>query len=155
MWYIMITHIIDSLTYISAVFLHFHELFWTFQYILQNALYRDAYHIMKFLSLPALIHSLINIHLTDMCTACSCQIFGEAPDLSVPLPQAPSSRSTPRRSKAICLSSGKRKARLYSPALCLADNDSESFCNFMALFMCAFLLHNIYLTAVATSYCWD
>uniref|UniRef100_A0A665UH17 Rho GTPase-activating protein 42-like n=1 Tax=Echeneis naucrates TaxID=173247 RepID=A0A665UH17_ECHNA len=53
------------------------------------------------------------------------KIFGEAPDLSVPLPQAPSSRSTPRRTKAICLSSGKRKARLYSPALCLADNDSE------------------------------
>uniref|UniRef100_A0A3Q4MGG5 Rho GTPase activating protein 42a n=1 Tax=Neolamprologus brichardi TaxID=32507 RepID=A0A3Q4MGG5_NEOBR len=54
------------------------------------------------------------------------KIFGEAPDLSVPLPQAPSSRSTPRRSKAICLSSGKRRARLYPPALCLADNDSES-----------------------------
>uniref|UniRef100_A0A665UGG6 Rho GTPase-activating protein 42-like n=1 Tax=Echeneis naucrates TaxID=173247 RepID=A0A665UGG6_ECHNA len=54
------------------------------------------------------------------------KIFGEAPDLSVPLPQAPSSRSTPRRTKAICLSSGKRKARLYSPALCLADNDSDS-----------------------------
>ncbi|XP_029374823.1 rho GTPase-activating protein 42 [Echeneis naucrates] len=55
------------------------------------------------------------------------KIFGEAPDLSVPLPQAPSSRSTPRRTKAICLSSGKRKARLYSPALCLADNDSDTF----------------------------
>ncbi|XP_008276989.1 rho GTPase-activating protein 42 [Stegastes partitus] len=55
------------------------------------------------------------------------KIFGEAPDLSVPLPQAPSSRSTPRRSKAICLSSGKRKARLYPPALCLADNDSDTF----------------------------
>uniref|UniRef100_A0A8C2X6H0 Rho GTPase activating protein 42a n=1 Tax=Cyclopterus lumpus TaxID=8103 RepID=A0A8C2X6H0_CYCLU len=54
------------------------------------------------------------------------KIFGEAPDLSVPLPQPPSSRSTPRRNKAICLSSGKRKARLYPPALCLADNDSES-----------------------------
>ncbi|XP_070838819.1 rho GTPase-activating protein 42 [Chaetodon trifascialis] len=55
------------------------------------------------------------------------KIFNEAPDLSVPLPQAPSSRSTPRRSKAICLSSGKRKARLYPPALCLADNDSDTF----------------------------
>ncbi|XP_021167793.2 rho GTPase-activating protein 42 isoform X1 [Fundulus heteroclitus] len=55
------------------------------------------------------------------------KIFGEAPDLSVPLPQAPSSRSTPRRSKAICLSSGKRKARLYTPALCLAENDSDTF----------------------------
>lgn len=55
------------------------------------------------------------------------KIFGEAPDLSVPLPQAPSARSTPRRSKAICLSSGKRKARLYTPALCLADNDSDTF----------------------------
>ncbi|GLD46788.1 rho GTPase-activating protein 42-like protein, partial [Lates japonicus] len=54
-------------------------------------------------------------------------IFGEAPDLSLPLPQAPSSRSTPRRNKAICLSSGKRKARLYPPALCLADNDSDTF----------------------------
>lgn len=75
------------------------------------------------------IHKCTHTHLTDMYSACSCQIFGEAPDLSVPLPQAPSSRSTPRRSKAICLSSGKRKARLYPPALCLADNDSESFCN--------------------------
>ncbi|KAM4544482.1 rho GTPase-activating protein 42 [Odontesthes bonariensis] len=55
------------------------------------------------------------------------KIFGEAPDLSVPLPPAPSSRSTPRRSKAICLSSGKRKTRLYPPALCLADNDSDTF----------------------------
>ncbi|TKS82985.1 Rho GTPase-activating protein 42 [Collichthys lucidus] len=55
------------------------------------------------------------------------RIFGEVPDLSVPLPQAPSSRSTPRRNKAICLSSGKRKARLYPPALCLADNDSDTF----------------------------
>uniref|UniRef100_UPI0037E71FB8 rho GTPase-activating protein 42 n=1 Tax=Semicossyphus pulcher TaxID=241346 RepID=UPI0037E71FB8 len=55
------------------------------------------------------------------------KIFGEAPDLSVPLPQAPSSRSTPRRNKAICLSTGKRKARLYPPTLCLADNDSDTF----------------------------
>ncbi|KAM3869179.1 rho GTPase-activating protein 42 [Diretmus argenteus] len=55
------------------------------------------------------------------------KIFGEAPDLSVPLPQAPSSRSAPRRNKAICLSSGKRKPRLYPPALCLADNDSDTF----------------------------
>ncbi|XP_071754188.2 rho GTPase-activating protein 42 isoform X1 [Centroberyx gerrardi] len=55
------------------------------------------------------------------------KIFGEAPDPSVPLPQAPASRSAPRRSKAICLSSGKRKPRLYPPALCLADNDSDTF----------------------------
>uniref|UniRef100_A0A3Q2CA47 Rho GTPase activating protein 42a n=1 Tax=Cyprinodon variegatus TaxID=28743 RepID=A0A3Q2CA47_CYPVA len=55
------------------------------------------------------------------------KIFGETPDLSVPLPQAPTSRSTPRRSKAICLSSGKRKALRYTPALCLADNDSDTF----------------------------
>ncbi|MEQ2159337.1 hypothetical protein GOODEAATRI_021768 [Goodea atripinnis] len=41
--------------------------------------------------------------------------------------KAPSSRSTPRRGKAICLSSGKRKARLYTPALCLAENDSDTF----------------------------
>uniref|UniRef100_A0A8C6P742 Rho GTPase activating protein 42a n=1 Tax=Nothobranchius furzeri TaxID=105023 RepID=A0A8C6P742_NOTFU len=53
------------------------------------------------------------------------KIFGEVPDLSVPLPPAPSSRSTPRRGKVICLS-GKRKPRLYPPALCLADNDSDS-----------------------------
>ncbi|XP_037124768.1 rho GTPase-activating protein 42 [Syngnathus acus] len=55
------------------------------------------------------------------------KIFNEAPDLSLPLPPAPSSRATPRRSKAICLSSGKRKARLYPPTLCLADNDSDTF----------------------------
>uniref|UniRef100_A0A8C5DBV5 Rho GTPase-activating protein 42-like n=1 Tax=Gouania willdenowi TaxID=441366 RepID=A0A8C5DBV5_GOUWI len=56
------------------------------------------------------------------------KIFGEAPDLTVPLPPAPapSNRSTTRRSKAICLSTGKRRARLYPPTLCLADNDSES-----------------------------
>uniref|UniRef100_A0A8C9YHA2 Rho GTPase activating protein 42a n=1 Tax=Sander lucioperca TaxID=283035 RepID=A0A8C9YHA2_SANLU len=64
------------------------------------------------------------------------KIFGEAPDLSLPLPQAPSSRSTPRRNKAICLSSGKRKARLYPPALCLADNDSESLCSLQLLYSC-------------------
>ncbi|XP_029029609.1 rho GTPase-activating protein 42 isoform X2 [Betta splendens] len=55
------------------------------------------------------------------------KIFSEAPDLSLPLPPAPSSRSTPRRNKAICLSSGKRKPRLYPTALCLADNDSDTF----------------------------
>ncbi|XP_037543331.1 rho GTPase-activating protein 42 [Nematolebias whitei] len=55
------------------------------------------------------------------------KMFGSAPDLSVPLPPAPSTRSTPRRRKAICLSSGKRRARLYPPALCLADNDSDTF----------------------------
>lgn len=66
--------------------------------------------------------------LTHTCSVCLRQMFGSAPDLSVPLPPAPSSRSTPRRRKAICLSSGKRRARLYPPALCLADNDSESFC---------------------------
>uniref|UniRef100_A0AAQ6IKD8 Rho GTPase activating protein 42b n=1 Tax=Anabas testudineus TaxID=64144 RepID=A0AAQ6IKD8_ANATE len=54
------------------------------------------------------------------------KIFSEAPDLSLPLPQAPSSRSTSRRNKAICLSTGKRKPRLYPTALCLADNDT--FC---------------------------
>ncbi|XP_051903292.1 rho GTPase-activating protein 42 [Hippocampus zosterae] len=53
------------------------------------------------------------------------KIFSEAPDLSLPLP--PPSRATPRRGKAICLSSGKRKARLYPPTLCLADNDSDTF----------------------------
>uniref|UniRef100_A0A3Q1JJB2 Rho GTPase activating protein 42b n=1 Tax=Anabas testudineus TaxID=64144 RepID=A0A3Q1JJB2_ANATE len=55
------------------------------------------------------------------------KIFSEAPDLSLPLPQAPSSRSTSRRNKAICLSTGKRKPRLYPTALCLADNDSDTF----------------------------
>ncbi|KAF7665283.1 hypothetical protein LDENG_00141930 [Lucifuga dentata] len=55
------------------------------------------------------------------------KIFGEAPDLSVPSSQTLPTRSTPRRKKAICLSSGKRKPRLYAPALCLADNDSDTF----------------------------
>uniref|UniRef100_A0A8C5B481 Rho GTPase activating protein 42a n=1 Tax=Gadus morhua TaxID=8049 RepID=A0A8C5B481_GADMO len=55
------------------------------------------------------------------------KIFGEVPDPSVLLPPASSSsRGNSRRSRAICMSSGKRRPRLYPPALCLADNDSTS-----------------------------
>ncbi|KAG7278162.1 hypothetical protein CRUP_002122 [Coryphaenoides rupestris] len=64
-------------------------------------------------------------------------IFGEVPDPSMLLPPAPSSssrssscsssRGASRRSRITCLSSGKRRARLYPPALCLADNDSDTF----------------------------
>ncbi|XP_076835628.1 rho GTPase-activating protein 42 isoform X2 [Brachyhypopomus gauderio] len=55
------------------------------------------------------------------------KIFHQAPDPNVPLPQ-PQSRSTSRRTKAICLSSGPRKSRgLYPPTLCLADADSDTF----------------------------
>uniref|UniRef100_A0A3Q2YQE2 Rho-GAP domain-containing protein n=1 Tax=Hippocampus comes TaxID=109280 RepID=A0A3Q2YQE2_HIPCM len=45
-------------------------------------------------------------------TVAAMMNINEAPDLS---------------GKAICLSSGKRKARLYPPTLCLADNDSDTF----------------------------
>ncbi|MCJ8740838.1 hypothetical protein PDJAM_G00063530 [Pangasius djambal] len=57
------------------------------------------------------------------------KIFHQSPDPNVPLPQPQAqSRSSSRRSKAICLSSGPRKSRgLYSPALCLADADSDTF----------------------------
>ncbi|XP_056449637.1 rho GTPase-activating protein 42-like [Gadus chalcogrammus] len=56
------------------------------------------------------------------------KIFGEVPDPSVLLPPASSSsRGNSRRSRAICMSSGKRRPRLYPPALCLADNDSDTF----------------------------
>lgn len=79
-------------------------------------------------------HINIHIHTPHMYSVCSCQIFSEAPDLSVPL--SPSSRSTPRRNKVICLSSGKRKARLYSPALCLADNDSEFLLHLFDSYTC-------------------
>ncbi|KAG5844312.1 rho GTPase-activating protein 42-like isoform X1 [Anguilla anguilla] len=55
------------------------------------------------------------------------KIFKEAPDPNVPLPQ-PQPRSSSRRSKAICLSTGPRKPRgLYTPTLCLADADSDTF----------------------------
>uniref|UniRef100_A0A8C9WHN3 Rho GTPase activating protein 42a n=1 Tax=Scleropages formosus TaxID=113540 RepID=A0A8C9WHN3_SCLFO len=55
------------------------------------------------------------------------KIFHQAPDPNVPLPQ-PQSRSSSRRSKAICLSTGPRKPRsLYTPTLCLADADSDTF----------------------------
>ncbi|KAJ8275854.1 hypothetical protein COCON_G00076060 [Conger conger] len=55
------------------------------------------------------------------------KIFQEAPDPNVPLPQ-PQPRSSSRRSKAICLSTGPRKPRgLYTPTLCLADADSDTF----------------------------
>ncbi|XP_059382319.1 rho GTPase-activating protein 42-like [Carassius carassius] len=55
------------------------------------------------------------------------KIFHQAPDPNVPLPQ-PQSRASARQSKAICLSSRSRKSRgLYSPTLCLADADSDTF----------------------------
>lgn len=57
----------------------------------------------------------------------SSQIFHQAPDPNVPLPQ-PQSQAGSRRSRAICLSSGPRKPKsLYTPSLCLADADSESY----------------------------
>ncbi len=56
----------------------------------------------------------------------SSQIFHQAPDPNVPLPQ-PQSHAGSRRSRAICLSSGPRKPKsLYAPSMCLADADSES-----------------------------
>ncbi|KAM4701204.1 rho GTPase-activating protein 42 [Discoglossus pictus] len=53
------------------------------------------------------------------------KIFHTAPDPNVPLPQAPS-RSSSRRTRAICLSTGPRKPKgRYTP--CLADPDSDSY----------------------------
>ncbi|XP_074536173.1 rho GTPase-activating protein 42 isoform X2 [Halichoeres trimaculatus] len=55
------------------------------------------------------------------------KIFHQPPDPNVPLPQ-PQSRPGPRRSRAICLSTGPRKPRsLYTPTLCLADAESDTF----------------------------
>ncbi|KTG39973.1 hypothetical protein cypCar_00004749 [Cyprinus carpio] len=54
-------------------------------------------------------------------------IFHQALDPNVPLPQ-PQSRPESRRSRAICLSSGPRKPKsLYTPSMCLADADSDTF----------------------------
>ncbi|XP_069390046.1 rho GTPase-activating protein 42 isoform X2 [Paralichthys olivaceus] len=54
------------------------------------------------------------------------KIFHQPPDPNVPLPQ-PLSRPGPRRSRAICLSTGPRKPRsLYTPTLCLADAESDT-----------------------------
>nr|XP_055036424.1 rho GTPase-activating protein 42 isoform X1 [Misgurnus anguillicaudatus] len=61
------------------------------------------------------------------------KIFHQAPDPNVPLPQPSShshaqTRTSNRRNKAICLSTGSRKSRgLYPPTLCLADADSDTF----------------------------
>uniref|UniRef100_A0A8C5P7T5 Rho GTPase-activating protein 42 n=1 Tax=Leptobrachium leishanense TaxID=445787 RepID=A0A8C5P7T5_9ANUR len=53
------------------------------------------------------------------------KIFHTAPDPNVPLPQA-QSRSSSRRTRAICLSTGSRKPKgRYTP--CLADPDSDSY----------------------------
>ncbi|OCT93242.1 rho GTPase-activating protein 42 [Xenopus laevis] len=53
------------------------------------------------------------------------KIFHTAPDPNVPLPQA-QPRSSSRRSRAICLSTGPKKPKgRYRP--CLADHDSDSY----------------------------
>ncbi|XP_026143706.1 rho GTPase-activating protein 42-like [Carassius auratus] len=55
------------------------------------------------------------------------KIFHQPLDPNVPLPQ-PQSRSESRRTRAICLSSGPRKPKsLYTPSMCLADADSDTF----------------------------
>uniref|UniRef100_A0A8C1ETD2 Rho GTPase activating protein 42b n=2 Tax=Cyprinus carpio TaxID=7962 RepID=A0A8C1ETD2_CYPCA len=55
------------------------------------------------------------------------KIFHQAPEPNVPLPQ-PHSRPGSRRTRAICLSSGPRKPKsLYTPSMCLADADSDTF----------------------------
>ncbi|KAM9853318.1 rho GTPase-activating protein 42 [Aulostomus maculatus] len=55
------------------------------------------------------------------------KIFHQPPDPNVPLPQ-PQSRPGSRRSRAMCMSSGSRKTRsLYTPKLCLADAESDTF----------------------------
>uniref|UniRef100_A0A8B9RDA6 Rho GTPase activating protein 42a n=1 Tax=Astyanax mexicanus TaxID=7994 RepID=A0A8B9RDA6_ASTMX len=56
--------------------------------------------------------------------------------------KASASRSSSRRSNAICLSSGPRKSRgLYPPTLCLADADSVSLLSFI-LSVCHSLKNN-------------
>uniref|UniRef100_A0A8C5D7A9 Rho GTPase-activating protein 42-like n=1 Tax=Gouania willdenowi TaxID=441366 RepID=A0A8C5D7A9_GOUWI len=74
------------------------------------------------------VAAMMNIKFQNIVVELIIENHHKAPDLTVPLPPAPapSNRSTTRRSKAICLSTGKRRARLYPPTLCLADNDSES-----------------------------
>ncbi|KAI7802122.1 putative rho GTPase-activating protein 42 [Triplophysa rosa] len=55
------------------------------------------------------------------------KIFHQAPDQNIPLPQ-PQSQAGSRRTKAICLTTGQRKPKsLYTPSLCLADADSDTF----------------------------
>ncbi|XP_066540917.1 rho GTPase-activating protein 42 isoform X2 [Hoplias malabaricus] len=55
------------------------------------------------------------------------KIFHQAPDHNVALPLA-QSRPESRRSRAICLSTGPRKPKHpYTPTLCLADADSDTF----------------------------
>ncbi|XP_056621917.1 rho GTPase-activating protein 42 isoform X3 [Triplophysa dalaica] len=55
------------------------------------------------------------------------KIFHQAPDQNIPLPQTQSQAGS-RRTKAICLMSGPRKPKsLYTPSLCLADADSDTF----------------------------
>ncbi|KAI5622465.1 rho GTPase-activating protein 42 isoform X1 [Silurus asotus] len=56
------------------------------------------------------------------------KIFHQSPDPNVPLPQPQAqSRSSSRRSKPICLPGTRKSRGLYSPALCLADADSDTF----------------------------
>lgn len=96
------------------------------------------------------IHKRVAHTLAGHVSCTLGQIFGEAPDLSLPLPQAPSSRSTPRRNKAICLSSGKRRARLYPPALCLANDSKITLKLFRIIIICVF--HQVLFGAGWTGY---
>ncbi|XP_061072906.1 rho GTPase-activating protein 42-like isoform X2 [Conger conger] len=59
------------------------------------------------------------------------KIFQQAPDPNAPAPpplSQPQPHGSSRKSRAARLSTGPRKSRgLYSPALCLADRDSDTF----------------------------
>ncbi|MGH0180035.1 UNVERIFIED_CONTAM: hypothetical protein FKN15_003192 [Acipenser sinensis] len=70
------------------------------------------------------------------------KIFHHAPDPNVPLPQ-PQSRSSSRKSRAICLATGSRKPKgHYTPTLCLADADKSDDQNYRVRAVHA-LLHKL------------
>uniref|UniRef100_A0A673LHX0 Rho GTPase-activating protein 42-like n=1 Tax=Sinocyclocheilus rhinocerous TaxID=307959 RepID=A0A673LHX0_9TELE len=101
------------------------------KHLLNQMLFEQQIIILVMRSQEETVAAMMNIKFQNIVVEILIEhfekTFHQAPDPNVPLPQ-PHSCPGSRRSRAICLSSGPRKPKsLYTPSMCLADADSDTF----------------------------